>query len=249
MYWRTSIIQSQHNLVVEWITVVMVASLRSVYTFMYQAFYFLVLVEFSSCEYFINSITFNYHRTTWLSVDRHRGSGGRYTLPHQHHVTMLQDGACCTFLEESLLSDSSQKKHMVMFDCNHTEVSQYWVCACACNVCVSECVCVCVCLWEPLIGLNFTGQQKIRLENSSSGLYRLCFVVPSPLFAHFQCCVNSYPPPPSPPLSTLLSLFSLLPHGRIFFFILPLQTKSPDCSEAGEAQRRELDTLVPHQTR
>lgn len=129
IYWRTSnIIQSQHNLVAEWITVVTVTSLSYVYTFMYQVFCLLVLVEFSSCEGATNISLFPLLLITagphGRSVDRHRGSGGRYTLPHQHHVTTLQDGACCTFLEESLLSDSSQKKHTVMFDCNHTEVSQ-----------------------------------------------------------------------------------------------------------------------------
>lgn len=57
-------------------------------------------------------------------------------------------------------------------------------CVCV-NVCVFVYMCELVCVLEPLIGLNFNRQQKIRLENSSSGLYRLCFVVPLLLFALF----------------------------------------------------------------
>lgn len=112
LYWRTSnIIQSQHNLVVEWITVVMVTSLSSVYTFMYQVFYFLVLVEFSSCEGATNIlltllllITTEPHGYLWTDMEVWLED------THQHHVTTLQDSACCTFREEGLLSDSSQKK-------------------------------------------------------------------------------------------------------------------------------------------
>lgn len=77
MYCSTSnIIQSQHNLVVEWITVVTVTSLSSVCTFMYQVFFFLVLVEFSSCEGATNIllnllllITTEQHGYLWTDIE------------------------------------------------------------------------------------------------------------------------------------------------------------------------------------
>lgn len=85
-----------------------------------------------------------------------------------------------------------QPHHHKLIDCVHSVAA---FCMLALNV-KSSCtfyqssarvkeipLCTSLCVHQSLIGLNFTEQQRIGLENSSSGLHRPGFVVLWPLFA------------------------------------------------------------------